>query len=86
MTEISHADIARKVESLTEKVADMESAMAKMGEDAAKTRELVEAFSAVQHGFRFFKGLAGLATSLAILWVAFKGGAQLLVELGKPPL
>lgn len=79
MTEISHADIARKVEDLSDKVDSM-------ADDVGKMRELMEAYSAVKTGGRFVAWFAKFMAGLLAIWVFIKGGAQLLVELGKPPV
>ena len=86
MTEISHADIARKVEDLSDTVDKLESTVGKMADDAAKTRELVEAYTAFKTGGRFVAWFAKFMAGLLAIWVFVKGGAQLLVELGKPPV
>ena len=49
-----------------------------------KTVELVEAFSAFKTGGRFVAWMSKFTAGAIAIWVLIKGGAEFLVELGKP--
>lgn len=100
MSEISHAEIARKVEANSDGIEKLRSEMTsvkvaqeefarsqeKMADTQEKTLEMVEAYAAVKTGGRFVAWFAKFMAGMIALWVFVKGGAQFLVEIGKPPL
>lgn len=71
-------NIEEKLDRLIEAVAcipDMQSDLADVKEDAAKTKEIVEAWSAVKTMGKFLKWSAGIIAAVSAIIVALKIGA-----------
>lgn len=83
MNEITHKEIAQQVEENRREIKAVHDDVAEIRKDMAKTLELVEAYAAVKTGGKFVAWFAKFMAGLLALWVFIKGGAQLLVELGK---
>ena len=76
--DVTHREIADQVTALRRDVE-------KLTEQVEKLVELSETYAAIKTGGRFVAWMAKFLAGLLALWVFFKGGAQLLVELGTPP-
>lgn len=84
MSRVSHDELARRLDMGTKRFDDIEqtlmaimeqtSAIPKMQEDIAETREMVEAWAAVKTAGRFLKWLAGIIAALAAIIAAAKIG------------
>lgn len=75
--------IEGKLDRLLDAVAcipDMQSDLADVKEDAAKTKEIVELWAAAKVAGRAVKWLAGLATSIAALWAFAKAAGFSLLR------
>ena len=88
---VTHEEIMMQVTAAMKVVEALQSDMAKLRADIAdlkasqeKTAELVEAFAAFKTGGRFVAWMSKFTAGAIALWVVFKGGAEFLVELGKP--
>lgn len=86
MNEVTHKEIANQVEENRREIKAVHDDVAEIRKDQAKTLELVEAYAAVKTGSKFVAWFAKFMAGLLALWVFVKGGAQLLVEIGKPTL
>lgn len=84
MSEVTHKEIADQVAENRREIRAVHDDVAQLRTDMAKTLELVEAYAAVKTGGRFVAWFAKFMAGLLALWVFIKGGAQLLVELGRP--
>lgn len=83
MSEVTHKEIAEQVAENRREIRAVHDDVAQLRKDMAKTLELVEAYAAVKTGGRFIAWFAKFMAGMLALWVFIKGGAQLLVELGK---
>lgn len=90
MSEVTHQEIARKVEengkdiaAVDRKVDDLRAEVTEMRTQIAKTLELVEAYAAIKTGGKAVAWMSKFLAGLLAIWVLIKGGAQFLVELGR---
>jgi len=82
--DVTHREIAAQVAAGREETAALRREVEKLTETVEKLVELSETYTAIKTGGRFIAWMAKFLAGLLAIWVLIKGGAQFLVELGKP--
>lgn len=83
MSEVTHQEIARKVDENGRNIAAVDRKVDDLRADFSKMVELMEAYAAIKTGGKAVAWMSKFLAGLLAIWVLIKGGAQFLVELGK---
>lgn len=69
-------------EELAVMMSEIKADIEKLTNEVAKTREIVETWQAVKTGGKAVAWLAKLFAGIIALWIVFKSGAGLIVDIG----
>lgn len=83
MSEVTHKEIAESVDANRAEIAKVARKVEELEAKADKLLELMEAYTAIKTGGKAVAWMAKFLAGLLAIWVLIKGGAQILVDLGK---